>query len=77
MSQDGCNGTDQTFKVLTKHWNKNIVGITDATWVEKVIFTFPGHVSIAISILLDHIFTFRKCLDFEMSLLKYLLRKKR
>ncbi|XP_052093084.1 uncharacterized protein LOC127729350 isoform X2 [Mytilus californianus] len=44
MSQDGCNGTDQTFKVLTKHWNKNIAGITDATWVEKVIFTFPGHV---------------------------------
>lgn len=61
MSQDGCGSTtaegcdpnegncektEQTFQVLTKHWNKNLPGIDDVTWVEKVTFKFLNHVII-------------------------------
>ena len=46
MSQDGCDGSPQTFQVLTKHSNRNIPGITDATWIEKVTVKSPYYVVI-------------------------------
>jgi hypothetical protein len=45
MSQDGCDGSPQTFQVLTKHTNRNLPGVTDATWIEKVTVKSPHYVS--------------------------------
>ncbi|KAK3577967.1 hypothetical protein CHS0354_020807 [Potamilus streckersoni] len=43
MARDGCNGSQPTFEVITQNWQKELVGVTEASWVKNITFNIAGH----------------------------------